>query len=95
MLHRNAATVFVLCSTVGCASSYLPQPSPRVSVVMDGGSYAYTRDGQKYSGGLFGGDIDKAVKGNKAAEKYAHEYKTGMATGFALTVIGLAGLLAV
>jgi hypothetical protein len=91
MHHRDAATAFFLCLTVGCTSSYLPQPSPRVSLVMEGGSYAYVRDGRKYEGGLFGGDIDKVVQGNPKAEKYAHEYKTGMVTGFILTTIGVVG----
>jgi hypothetical protein len=93
MPHARAAIAILLCSTFGCASSYVPRPSPRVSLVMDGGGYGYVRDGRKYEGGLFGGDIDKVVQGNPQAEKYARAYKTGMATGFAMTTIGLAGVL--
>jgi hypothetical protein len=94
MQPRTFAVAFFLCSTVSCASSYVPQPSPRVSLVMEeGGGYGYVRDGQKYAGGLFGGDIDKAVQGNPKAEAYARAYKTGRATGFTLTTIGLAGVL--
>jgi hypothetical protein len=55
---------------------------------MDGGYYAYMRDGKKYEGGLFGGDIEEAVHGNPRAEEYAHQYKTGMVTGFILSMLG-------
>src|SRR5580658_10516563 len=78
--------------TLGCSSAYVPQPGPRLSVIMDHGSLAYVRDGEKYEGGLFGGDIEEAVQGNAEAEVYAHKYKTGMEAGFATTMGGLAGL---
>jgi hypothetical protein len=79
--------------TLGCSSAYVPQPGPRLSVIMDHGSLAYVRDGKKYEGGLFGGDIEEAVQGNAEAELYAHKYKTGMEAGFATTMGGVAGLL--
>jgi hypothetical protein len=61
---------------------------------MDGGSYTYVRDGKKYEGGLFGGDIVDAVRGNPQAEDYAHAYKSGVTTGLALTFLGAAVALA-
>jgi hypothetical protein len=79
-------------STLGCSSTYMPRPSPRVSLVMDSGSYAYVRDGKKYEGGLFGGDLDEAVKGNPEAEHYASAYKGGIATGFVLSLVGAVGI---
>ena len=60
---------------------------------MDNGSYAYVRDGKKYEGGIFGGQLEEAVQGNEQAEEYAHEYKTGTVTGFALSTVGLAALI--
>jgi hypothetical protein len=90
---RNAVLAVALSSSLGCASSYMPLPSPRVALVLEGGNYAYVRDGIKYEGGAFGGDIDKVVEGNPQAEKYAQQYKTGRATGFTLTMLGLAGVL--
>jgi hypothetical protein len=57
---------------------------------MDHGTYAYVRDGKKYEGGYFGGDIDEAVHGNPKAEEYARSYKTGRTAGFALTLFGAA-----
>ena len=60
---------------------------------MEGGTIAYVRDGKTYEGGLFGGDIEEAVRGNPQAEEYAHEYKTGVVTGFATTMLGVAGMV--
>jgi hypothetical protein len=59
---------------------------------MDSGKVAYVRDGKTYSGGWFGGDLEEAVKGNPTAEEYAREYKSGMITGFAATVLGIVGI---
>jgi hypothetical protein len=79
-------------STPACSSAYIPQPGPRLSVVMESGSLAYMRDGKKYEGGMLGGDIEEAVRGNPRAEQYAHDYKSGMVTGFALSMLGIAGM---
>jgi hypothetical protein len=57
---------------------------------MNGGTYAYVRDGKRYKGGILGDGIEKAVQGNRQAEEYAQEYKTGMATGLVLTLVGAA-----
>jgi hypothetical protein len=66
---------------------------------MDGGNYAYVRDGKKYEGGLFGGDLVEAVRGNPQAEDYARAYKRGLTTGLVMTLLGaavaVAGIVAV
>ena len=84
--------VAVQSLVLGCGTSYVPAASPRVSIVMSGGAPGYVRDGETYEGGMFGGDIEEAVRGNPRAEQYAHEYKRGLVTGFALTMLGLAGV---
>jgi hypothetical protein len=86
-----AVAALVSCS-FGCSSAYLPHPGPRLSVVMDGGTVAYVREGKKYEGGLFGGDLEEAVHGNPQAEEYARQFKTGVTTGFATTMLGVAGM---
>jgi hypothetical protein len=58
-----------------------------VAVVMKGGIPSYMRDGQFYAGGAFGGDLDKAVRGNPEAEAHARAYQDGMLAGF-LTAFG-------
>src|SRR5579859_2276580 len=92
---RVAGTLVLVCSLpLGCSSSYVPAASPRVSAVMDGGYYAYVRDGKKYEGGLLGGEIEEAVRGDPRAEEYARQYKTGMVTGFVLSMLGATGTFA-
>ncbi len=88
------AAVIACTFSIGCTSDYLPRPGPRLSMTMDSGKIMYVRDGKKYEGGFLGGDIEDAVQGNRRAEEYASEYKTGMVTGFALTMISAAGLVA-
>jgi hypothetical protein len=56
---------------------------------MEGGKYEYLRDGKKYPGGAFGGDIVGAVHGNPQAEEYAREYKSGVTSGNCLTLAGI------
>jgi len=92
-MRPHAAVAALVCCSLGCSSAYMPHPGPRLSVVMDGGTIGYVRDGKKYEGGLFGGDLEEAVRGNPQAEAYAHEFKTGVATGFATTMLGVAGMV--
>ncbi len=93
MLRQVIAVVALVSCTVGCSSAYIPQPGPRVSVVMDSGSLAYVRDGKRYEGGIFGGEIEEAVRGNARAEEYARDYKNGLTTGFALSILGVGGMI--
>jgi hypothetical protein len=83
----------LLCS-VGCSSTYMPRPGPRLSVVMDEGRLAYVRDGKKFEGGWLGGDIEGAVQGNPVAEEYARDFKSGMVAGFATTMVASALVVA-
>ncbi len=94
-IRRLCALVLVAAFApfaLGCSSSYVPAASPRAAIVMDSGSYAYTRDGKKYDGGLFGGDIEEVVRGNPQAEDYARAYKGGMLGGFLLSLAGALGV---
>jgi hypothetical protein len=91
---RAFALVVLLAPTsLGCASSYVPRPGPHVALVQDGGTISYVREGVKYDGGIFGGDIEQAVSGSERAEGYARDYKSGMTTGFVMTMIGSVGLI--
>lgn len=91
---RAVALVALLAPTsLGCASSYVPRPGPHVALVQDGGTISYVRDGVKYDGGIFGGDIEEAVTGSQRAEEYAREYKGGLTTGFVMTMVGVVGFV--
>lgn len=90
-LFALAITTSFVPFACSCSSSYVPVVGPRLSLVIDHGNYAYVREGKKYEGGYFGGEIEEAVQGNAKAEEYARAYKSGMAGGFALTMVGAAG----
>lgn len=77
----------------GCSTSYAPRPSPRVAIVMHGGTPGYVREGRVYPGGGFGGDIDGAVRGNPEAESHARAYRASMIGGFAATLAGVASTI--
>jgi hypothetical protein len=70
----------------------MPKPSPRVALIQQGGTPAYVRDGRVYEGGLFGGDLEEAVRGNPEAEAHASSYKAGMIGGFVTSILGAVGL---
>jgi hypothetical protein len=77
----------------GCSSAYLPRRSAHLSMRMDSGSLLFERDGQKFEGGLFGGELDEAVKGVPLAEKFASDYKTGVTGGFVMVLAGAAAAI--
>jgi hypothetical protein len=57
-------------------------------MIQQNGNPAYVRDGRIYEGGVFGGDIVEAVRGNPEAEEHARAYKNGMIGGFFATLGG-------
>jgi hypothetical protein len=77
----------------GCSSAYLPRRSAHLSMRMDSGSMLFERDGQRFEGGLFGGDLEEAVKGVPLAEKFASDYKTGVTGGFVTVLAGVAAVV--
>jgi hypothetical protein len=90
-LRRAVGAVLVCTLTLagaGCSTSYMPRPSSRVQVIMKGGTPAYVRDGKVYEGGIFGGDLDEAVRGNPEAESHAKTYQNSMIGGFLATIAG-------
>ncbi len=91
--HSTAAIAGLVSCTLGCSSAYIPRPGPRLSLIMDSGTLAYARDGKKYEGGLFGGEIEEAVRGNAQAEEFARQYKTGTEAGFFSVLVGAVGIV--
>ncbi len=93
-LHRVVGSVLVCALATGCATTYVPRPSSRVQVIMKGGTPAYMRDGRVYEGGIFGGDLDEAVRGNSEAESHAKAYQNQLLSGFLATLGGGASMVA-
>jgi hypothetical protein len=82
-----ALLVPVALGGAACSTSYAPQNSGRISVVMEGGSMALNKNGKTYRIGPFGGTVDEAVAGNPRAESEASAYQSQQTTGtiFAFT----------
>lgn len=87
MWRSLGLSVAVLCTA--CSSSYTPQSRGRVSIMMEGGSLVYVRDGKTYPHGFLGGGLEDAVRGNPAAESAADEYTSRLTLGFVGILGGL------
>ena len=74
-----------------CSTSYVPRARGRVALTMQNGQYVYTRDGQSYPQGVFGGGLVDAVQGNPAAVTAAETYHSRMLVGFVTMMLGLVG----
>ncbi|MBV9949064.1 MAG: hypothetical protein JOZ69_19605 [Myxococcales bacterium] len=83
--------IVAVLSGSGCASSIMPIPGRRLSMVIDEGRLAYVKEGRKYSSGPFGGQIEEAVQGVPAAEEHARSFKTQLTIGYLVSVLGSVG----
>lgn len=96
LLPRRPTSVVALALlvTTGCSSHYQPQLGPRLSVILDGGSIAYVRDGQKYPHGFMGGGLVEAVEDDPEAKEAAETHRSYMTSGFIVYLVGTACLVA-
>jgi hypothetical protein len=72
-----------------CSSAYEPVRSPRIAMVVDGGSPSLVKDGTHYGNPAFGVGVLHAVQGNPRAEEQA---RIGRNLAFGGLVFDLAGL---
>ncbi len=61
-----------------------------MSIVMDNGTPAYQRDGERYPHGFAGGGLVDAVESDEQAREAAETYHSRMTSGFILTLTGTA-----
>lgn len=87
-MKRVAAVLSCVVTTQACSTHYVPQPGPRLSVIMDGGQVAYARDGKKFNNGFFGGGLVKAVEDDPEAREAAETYRGRNVGGFVSTLVG-------
>jgi hypothetical protein len=83
--HAGRVVAAFVLATVGCATSHVPQQSPRVVFTMDGGAVKLTRDGKSF--GIF--EADQAVAGNAEAEAEARTYRHRTTAGLIADFAGL------
>jgi hypothetical protein len=86
---RVAVGLLALVCTCACSSAYEPVRSPRIAVVMDGGTPTAVRDGTHYGNFAFGTGLVNAVQGNPRAEVQARIGRNLMIGGFVLDIVGL------
>jgi hypothetical protein len=84
--------VAAAAATAACSTTYSPQRSGRVAMVVEGGSLAFVRDGRTYPLGLLGGGLADAVACDPEAVEHAHAYTRDMAIGLISTIAGVAAL---
>ncbi len=89
----GAVLAGISASSLGCATTYTPRQSHRLSFVMSSGRVNYYRDGHEYEGGPFGGELDDAVHGVPEAEEHARTYENLSTAGFVVTLFGAAGVV--
>ena len=93
MASRPIAGVVVVASLVGCSTQYIPRAPGHLGVTMENGTLVYTRDGQRYRHGVFGGGLVDAVHGNDAATTAANEFHSRIRAGFVAGMIGFAAMI--
>ena len=102
-LSERTLAIVLLAATsasLGCSSTYVPRPGPRLSVVLENGAPVLVKQGRRYPMGVFGSGLVEAVNGNPQAEDRASSFRSLSIGGFAVGLIGAgavgasAGLLA-
>jgi hypothetical protein len=76
----------------GCATSYRPQDSGRVSFVLDGPGISLYKDGQRYGASGLSSDPIRAVTGNPVAEDHARVFVQRSRIWAILTAVAVASL---
>jgi hypothetical protein len=87
-------TILLLLGQMGCSTNYQPRSPNRLSVVIEGGGYAYARDGKTFSHGAFGSGLMDAVEDDpqalEAAETH-HEHMVGGVIAYGAGLVCLIG----
>ena len=85
----NRITALAAVATLAaCSTNYTPRSPGRVFVTMDGGQPTYVRDGVSHRHGFLGSGLQRAVRGNIAAEAAADEYHDRLRDGLLVMLLG-------
>jgi hypothetical protein len=88
-----AIELLLLLSPLGCSTHYRPKSATRLSVVIEGGNYAYQRDGKTFSHGAFGSGLVDAVEDDPEAREAAETHHGHMVGGVVAYAAGLVCLV--
>jgi hypothetical protein len=93
--HESALKKVLFCAAMAlcsCSSSYRPAVSPRVDVIVEGGTPLLLRDGRTYSVSPFSDEVVEAFHGNARAIEAARAAHRLVIAGFTLDLLGGASL---
>lgn len=91
------ATAILLVSSIvsmGCATSYRPQETGRISYVLDGPGFSLYKNGEKFSASGLSSAPVRAVAGNPLAEEHARTYVRRSRIAWTLYGVAIASLVA-
>jgi hypothetical protein len=91
----RATAIFLVMSivSVGCATSYRPQETDRISYVLDGPGFSLYKNGEEFgAGGLSSAPI-RAVAGNFQAEEHARTFVRRSRIAWTLYGVAIASLV--
>ena len=80
-------------SQVGCSTTYQPQHTGRVGVVVRHAAPFYVKDGREVPIGPFGGDLESLVTETPAAAAHARKAHTQLAFGVPTYLTGITGVI--
>ena len=80
-------------SQVACSTTYQPQHTGRVGVVVRHAAPFYVKDGREVPIGPFGGDLESLVTDTPAAVAHARKAHTQLAIGVPTYLTGITGVI--
>jgi hypothetical protein len=83
----------LLALGAGCSTTYQPRPSPRIGLVVHGGTLSYVQNGRETPVGPLGGDLGALVGGNPQAAAQARTARTELAVGVPAYLVGIGAVV--
>ena len=88
-MRRLPLAAVIACLGAGaCATSYQPQPSPRVGIVIHHGAAMYVKNGQEVPIGPLGGALEPMIETSPEAVSHAQRARRQLAFGVPLYIAG-------
>ena len=83
----------MLALGVACGTTYQPRPSPRIGLVVHGGTLNYVQNGREIPVGPLGGDLGALVGGNSCAAAEARTARKQLAVGVPAYLVGIGAVI--
>ena len=83
----------LLALAVGCGTTYQPKPSPRIGLVVHGGTLSYVQNGHETPVGPLGGDLGALVGASPEAAAQARTARTQLSVGVPAYLVGIGAVI--